>query len=429
MPKRPSAVTLTQDQQTILCADKFGDVYAMPLLWQPPSSPDEISNAPDPTEGYTSFKAPSKTAKPSAPAASSATVHTKTNLRALAEQQRLATRPDLNSPKKTPNKDALNFPHKLLLGHVSLLTDLVAVTLTSPSNFPGQRSYILTSDRDEHIRVSRGMPQAHIIENFCLGHGHFVNKIHVPPWRPEVLISGGGDEFLIVWDWIKGETTQQVDLLTHVETVRKKFLGESGGMATDGVEGSEDYKEHPEGQKEDPEVHDGPEKQEKTSKVQKGDSEAQKGSTVAVSGIWSIGIGIEGAQTGEVIVTCEAVPALLVFKLGIDGALSFRSALPAEGNVLDVSICSEERSLFYTVDNVHVPATTKEVLDLGEEERRVFVGAWRFDKEKEDWVKEGGLVNALNIFANAEEDSLTADMDTDAVSDLLYGIERLRKTR
>ncbi|MCJ1328878.1 tRNA (guanine-N(7)-)-methyltransferase non-catalytic subunit trm82 [Thelotrema lepadinum] len=459
MPKRPSAVTLTHDQQTILCADKFGDVYAMPLLWTAPSNPDSAPEPPDPTESYTSFEAPPKhnAPKPFAPAASSATVHTKKNLRALAEQQRLATRPDLMPPKKTPNKDALNFPHKLLLGHVSLLTDLLAITLASPENFPGQRSYILTSDRDEHIRVSRGMPQAHIIESFCLGHGQFVNKMHVPAWRPEVLVSGGGDEFLMVWEWLRGETTQQVDLLGHVEGVRRGAgYGKEGAGAEDG-EGLKEQKEGFEVQKEGEEEHkeglegyedgskgqkegfmanredserqkEGSEGHKKGSKRQQERSEGPKSSTIAVSGIWSMQTGSLGEQTGELLVACEAVPALFVFKLGTEGTLNFRSALLVEGNVLDIAIRSEARTLFYTVDNVHAPATTKEERDLGADERRVFVGAYRFVSERDEWVKEeGDLVEAMNAFANTEEDLLTAEMDAGALSDLLYGIEHLRK--
>ena len=48
----------------------------------------------------------------------------------------------------------------LLLGHVSLLTTL----LLSKDD-----KYVITADRDEHIRVS-WYPEAYTIEGYCLGH-------------------------------------------------------------------------------------------------------------------------------------------------------------------------------------------------------------------------------------------------------------------
>jgi tRNA (guanine-N(7)-)-methyltransferase subunit TRM82 len=48
----------------------------------------------------------------------------------------------------------------LVLGHASLLT---AMALTQ------DEKYIITADRDEHIRVSH-YPEGYDIERFCLGH-------------------------------------------------------------------------------------------------------------------------------------------------------------------------------------------------------------------------------------------------------------------
>jgi tRNA (guanine-N(7)-)-methyltransferase subunit TRM82 len=48
----------------------------------------------------------------------------------------------------------------LILGHTSLLTSLL---LTS------DEKYVITADRDEHIRVS-WYPQGYNIEAYCLGH-------------------------------------------------------------------------------------------------------------------------------------------------------------------------------------------------------------------------------------------------------------------
>ena len=207
MPKKPSAIVLSPDDSTILCADKFGDVYSMPLIGQSYGPKVLNGHHSDGTSGTSHHK---QKQKPFAPSATSLTVHTKKNRDALRQQQKI-------KQHKSEEK-ALNFDHKLLLGHVSLLTDVVFITLDSPPNKP--QDYILTSDRDEHIRVSRGIPQAHIIEGYCLGHKEFITKLCVPPVYSNLLISGGGDEYLLLWDWRSGRILQQLDVQSLVVSLR-----------------------------------------------------------------------------------------------------------------------------------------------------------------------------------------------------------------
>ena len=208
MPKRPCAVTLTPDDKTILCADKFGDVYSLPLVDQAYEVSVTRSGADDGGADHINQQAQ----KPFVLSASSSTVHTKKNREALRQQQRL-------SQSKTDNK-ALKFDHQLVLGHVSLLTDIACVSLNSSQRL---RNYVLTSDRDEHIRVSRGMPQAHIIEGFCLAHSEFVSKLCILRKHPRLLISGGGDDYLLLWDWLSGRVQQKIDLKGPVDVFRKQF--------------------------------------------------------------------------------------------------------------------------------------------------------------------------------------------------------------
>jgi tRNA (guanine-N(7)-)-methyltransferase subunit TRM82 len=134
-------------------------------------------------------------------------VHSKRNLESLEQQLRHG-----QSTKPTEEKLVLNFEHQLLLGHVSLLTDVACVSLPLDASSSQKRSYILTADRDEHIRVSR-YPQAHIIENYCLGHTGFVSKLCIPHWAPEYLISGGGDDDLLVWKWAESRILRKVPLV------------------------------------------------------------------------------------------------------------------------------------------------------------------------------------------------------------------------
>ena len=207
MPKRPCAIILTPDDSTILCADKFGDVYSLPLAGQSCESKAVISAEANGIIGTSNQKEKRKSFTPSA---TSLTVHTKRNRDALQQQQKT------NNPKA--EKKSLNFDHQLLLGHVSLLTDVACVDLISASHKP--RNYILTSDRDEHIRVSRGISQAHIIDGYCLGHTEFISKLCVSPIHPHLLISGGGDDHLIVWNWPTGRKLQQLDLKSLIATIR-----------------------------------------------------------------------------------------------------------------------------------------------------------------------------------------------------------------
>lgn len=180
MTKRPCAIALTGDGKDILVGDKFGDVYALPLQYSAsdPKLPEAngIEKQPEP------FK----------PTATSLTVHSGRNLKALESQQRQAEA----SMIKAREKGEMAFDHELLLGHVSMLTDVI--TARDPDSSLN-REYIITADRDEHIRVSRGRPQSHIIERYCFGHTQFVSKLCMA--TPDVLVSGGGDDFLLVWSW------------------------------------------------------------------------------------------------------------------------------------------------------------------------------------------------------------------------------------
>lgn len=205
MPKRPSALALTPDGQTILCGDKFGDAYSLPLF------PGE----------YVRRVEDSRATKI---AATNRTVHSQRNLHSLEQQRIHAEKTAEKAAKGEDSVDntARDFEHQLILGHVSLLTDLISVSLpTGGSN----RSYILTADRDEHIRVSRGVPQSHVIEKYCLGHTAFINKLCVPSWAPQYLISGGGDNFLLLWKWSEGQPLQKVSLEGVTQTPEVNVRG------------------------------------------------------------------------------------------------------------------------------------------------------------------------------------------------------------
>ncbi|KAK6433984.1 tRNA (guanine-N(7)-)-methyltransferase non-catalytic subunit trm82 [Oleoguttula sp. CCFEE 5521] len=211
MPKRPCAVRVMPDPSTILIGDKFGDVYSLPLLVSESKDQSAQAEAQD----------AERTAEPALfkPSATPLTVHTKRNLRALESQKKQKI--------VTPRKEPLAFDHRLLLGHVSMLTDMVHAAREVDGK---TRRYILTADRDEHIRVSRGPPQSHVIEGYCLAHTDFVSKICLIPGT-ELLVSGGGNDWVGVWDWPRCELRAKLDLrkaISHLLPSNDDKLAVSG---------------------------------------------------------------------------------------------------------------------------------------------------------------------------------------------------------
>lgn len=197
MPKRPSSLVISKDSKIII-ADKFGDVYALPLLV---------------TDTDTPFNVPSATrASYTKPSGNSFTVHSKGNLQALANQQRQIELQKEGKDLHSQRADEPDFELSLLLGHVSMLTSVALIEKDS-------RNFIITSDRDEHIRVSRYIPQTHIIQSYCLGHKHFIGDVTIPSNNKDVLVSGGGDEDLFVWDWENGKLLSKAGILASAKTL------------------------------------------------------------------------------------------------------------------------------------------------------------------------------------------------------------------
>lgn len=133
----------------------------------------------------------------------------------------LSTRTKNDSNSKAEGPD---FEITLLLGHVSMLTALVI------GESEGRR-YILTADRDEHIRVSRYIPQSYVIEGFCFGHTEFISSMVIPASRGDVLVSGGGDEDLFVWNWKSNKLLSKISILS----LAQKILPEITKVAVSGL--------------------------------------------------------------------------------------------------------------------------------------------------------------------------------------------------
>lgn len=96
-----------------------------------------------------------------------------------------------------------------ILGHVSMLSDVLVAKHEG-------KQYILTGDRDEHIRVTN-FPKSYVAKQWLFGHREFVSSLHIPDFNNEILISGGGDDFLVLWNWYTGEKLTDIELRGFVE--------------------------------------------------------------------------------------------------------------------------------------------------------------------------------------------------------------------
>ena len=85
--------------------------------------------------------------------------------------------------------DAKTKAFSCLLGHLSIVTD-ICLSL--------EKNLIFSADKDQKIRVSR-FPESFVIEKFLLGHESFISRIASSP-NGELLVSGGGDAFLCLWN-------------------------------------------------------------------------------------------------------------------------------------------------------------------------------------------------------------------------------------
>lgn len=351
MPKRPCALEILPDNDTIICGDKFGDVYSLPLLPTDESEKDaaDLKTA---QAAQDAKNAELRAQGNFQPSATNLTVHTKRNLRSLESQQK--------QKLFTPRKEVLAFEHKLLLGHVSMLTDATFAVREIEGK---SRGYIISADRDEHIRISRAAPQSHIVEGFCLGHTEYVSKICLIPGS-DLLVSGGGDDWIGVWDWLNSKLKTSINIKQHLS----KYL-----IAT-------------------------PE---------------DKDPQVAVSGIWVVPIQNQPGKHA-VVIASEKVPALLVLSSSAIGNSQAQITVVEQQlqglNPLDVTVIDQHVlvSLDARSDNQHrIVALQFAANDNGS------IDVAR-DEASENTLKQ------LNDLTGIEE-------DPKSLENLLYGIKNLKK--
>ncbi|XP_057662446.1 tRNA (guanine-N(7)-)-methyltransferase non-catalytic subunit wuho [Diorhabda carinulata] len=92
----------------------------------------------------------------------------------------------------------------LLLGHLSVILDIAISDCGK---------YLITSDRDEKIRVSH-FPNCYNIASYCLGHTEFVNRLKI---LKDILISSSGDGTIRFWDFVRGKQLSLIDTNSFIQ--------------------------------------------------------------------------------------------------------------------------------------------------------------------------------------------------------------------
>ncbi|KAK6499417.1 tRNA (guanine-N(7)-)-methyltransferase non-catalytic subunit trm82 [Arthrobotrys conoides] len=257
---------------------------------------------------------------------------------------------------------------KLLLGHVSLLTTLTTA-ISPPSHQQNGSSgdikkYIITADRDEHIRITN-YPITHVIHGFCLGHTAFVNRLLIT--KSNLLVSGGGDDWLGLWDWKEGKLLQKVDIKTHIDAIVDR---EEAKTLTEKLRG---YNK-------------------KRKRREEGEPEVDI--TIAVTEI----LELDGK---EVIVVLEGIPAILRYKHTSDKKLEYVGYIRAPGSV--TSLSAQGSRIYFGADSEEGALVSYVDVTGGEATAKDFFEGERF---------EGQLVEGT---------------ETDAVNERLYTVEAFRK--
>ncbi|CAI5760336.1 unnamed protein product [Candida verbasci] len=182
-----------------------------------------------------------------------------------------------------------------ILGHVSMLLD---VELVKSKN---EKPFIITCDRDEHIRISN-FPKSYVIKGYLMNHKNFVSKLFVPHFDSSLLISGGGDDYICLWNWYNENLMQKIDIRELVE----EYL--------------DDFHLPPERIRKEQEEEEG--------KLIKETSIAQ---------ISSVTIG----EKSYVIILIEHTPVLLFFEF-VNNNLKYFQILKFEDNIVNFAVTGDE---------------------------------------------------------------------------------------
>lgn len=258
-----------------------------------------------------------------------------------------------------------------------MLTDVAYATRKVDGK---ERGYIVTADRDEHIRISRGPPQSHIIEGYCLGHKEFISKMCLIPGT-SMLVSGGGDDELYVWDWPSFNLRRKYPIyepMVDALTVGADMVGPTAKRAAEKVERK-----------------------------------------VVVSGLWTAPFTNQaGKQETALLLACERVPALFIIPVN---RLQLKKSkeiteLNLEFPPLDVTCVGETVLVSLDGRSEGYPPIQAYTLKHGDARHKGNI------QTKEDTEMLSKLKCLTSLGARDK-------LDDKALDDLFYGVANLRKRR
>eukprot|EP00884_Botryococcus_braunii_P023030 jgi/Botrbrau1/9410/Bobra.0252s0035.1 len=209
VPKKVSAAAFSPGARFAFVADKYGDVYVFPLPKHPSGdAPHGSPGGPVPpgASGEERALGTAVDAQNSVRAGHGATGEAGGSGRrgegagGEEEADGGGAGPVVGSLKRNVGKGQRE-EAVLLLGHFCSIVTSLGVS--------GDGRYIVSTDRDNKVRVSilpmDPMQGCAEIEDFCLGHTAFVTCCAFlgPPQR-RLLVTGGGDGTLRLWDYITG---------------------------------------------------------------------------------------------------------------------------------------------------------------------------------------------------------------------------------
>lgn len=228
-----------------------------------------------------------------------------------------------------------------ILGHVSMLTDVKMVTSNK-----SKKQFILTADRDEHIKVSN-YPTAYVVKQWLFGHQEYVSVLHALEGR-DLLVSGGGDDYICLWNWYSNELLDKAQLREILEPYFTPF-------------------------------HQTPERFLTETSVPE----------ISVSKIVSL-------ADDYLLVLVENVKCLILFKIENDSKLALKQVLPLQHALVDIAvlgdkiICSQDT----TDDDILVRIDFNET-DFLKVSDTTFTGFETIDVESKDQLCPLWYVNSL----------------------------------